>query len=211
VLRGLTQRDICTYNYTHIHTQAYILYTQAYNHKSDNDLKTIASTHNGICLYNKQHLPTQPKTSTHALKDIWPHNKRHLPPQRKAFASKIHALEGICPYKQTHTPPQCQDILRGKAPHPAKMPVSGKDTKRHLATLPKASAHALTGISPHNQTHIPSGKSPSSAAKSQKMKARLDPLLSMLLPLETFWYDLSSSAIDVPLMFSRQTCHNRLF
>ena len=71
---------------------------------------------------------------------------------------------------------------------------------RHLPpkfTHSKASAHALTGICPHNQTHIPPGKSPSSAAKSQRMKARPDRLVSMLLPLETFWYDLSSSAFDV--------------
>ena len=41
-------------------------------------------------------------------------------------------------------------------------------------------------------------KSPlSGAAKSQKVKAQLDPSASMLLPLETYWYNLNSSAIDV--------------
>jgi len=170
----------------------------------------FASITKGICLHNKRNLPTQPKTSIHALQGICPHNQRHLPPQCKALASKIHALEGICTYNQTHMPPQCQDILRGKAPHPAKMPVAGKDTKRHLATLPQAYAHALTGMCPHNQTHIPPAKSPSSAVKSQSMKARLNPLVSVLLSLETLWYDLSSLAIDVQSV-SRHTCHSALF
>jgi len=41
-------------------------------------------------------------------------------------------------------------------------------------------------------------KSPlSGAVKSQKVKAQLDPSASMLLPLETYWYNLNSSAIDV--------------
>ena len=175
--------DIHIYIYTHIHMHYTHIHAHTYTYACI--CTRFSSRTKGICLHNKRHLPTQPQTSTHALKHTCPHNQRHWPPQRKAFASKIHALEGICPYNQTPMPPQCQDILRRKAPHPANMSIAGKDTNRHLPTLPKASAHALTGICPHKQTHIPPGKSPSSAAKSQKLKARLDPSVSMLLPLET--------------------------
>ena len=95
-------------------------------------------------------------------------------------------------------PPQCQDILRGNAPYTPEMPAARQDTTRHLPTLPKASTHALNGICPHNQTHIPPGKSPSSATEISKMKARLDQLVSMLVDFESLsMIDLSSSAIDV--------------
>jgi len=55
--------------------------------RSDHTSKAIASTHNGICLHSKRHLP--------------PHQTR-FPTQPKAYA---HALKGICPHNQTHVPP----------------------------------------------------------------------------------------------------------
>ena len=132
---GAQHRGVCAYDYTHVHTQADIhAHTGIQPHKWQwlklpPRTMAFASTTKGIRLHNKRHLPTQPKLSTHALKGTWPHNQRHLPPQCKAFASNIHALEGICPYNQTHMPPQCQDILRGKAPYPAKTTATRQDTK----------------------------------------------------------------------------------
>jgi len=118
--------------------------------------KAFAATADGICQHNQRHLPTHSKAFAPTTNCIRL-STTHLPPKF------THSKEFACPYSQIRMPPQCQDILRGKDQHLVKMSAARKDTKRHLPTLQKASAHAL-----QNQTHIPPGKSPWSAAKSQK-------------------------------------------
>jgi len=103
-----TTKDICPRTPRHLPPQptAFVSTTQGiclHNSRTPRP-KTIASMHKCICLHNlskgicrhsRRHLPTQPKTSTHALQGICPHNQLHSS-LHNAFASKIHALEGIC-------------------------------------------------------------------------------------------------------------------
>ena len=115
----------------------------------------------------------------------------NLPPQQMAFAS---TTKGICLHtKQWHLHPQR-----------------------------KAFASTPNGIRQHNQRHLPTHSKAyapttklaslqenlaSCAAKSPKMKVRLDLPVSMLLPLETLCHDLRWSAIDVLEI----ECNSRLF
>jgi len=121
-----------------------------------------------------------PYTRTHTIMHTQAYNHRsdnhaqwHLPPQQKAF---VNTTNGFCQHHQRHLP------THSKALAPTTNGI-------HL--------HNARHLPFHNHIHIPPGKSQSSAAKSQKNESTAGPFGVHARPLGNFWYDLSSSAIDV--------------
>jgi len=120
--------------------------------------KTIVSTHNGIYLHNKKHLPPQQtafaNTTKHILVMIYPRTQRHLPPQPKVFAP---TTKGICPHNQTrgHWPLQPNSHASTMPGHSAwKSFTPSRNASRNTRNQ-MAFANTIKGMCPRTRWHLP--------------------------------------------------------